>query len=100
MSLAKEVYKEACEFLEAAAKKDRSKMQPKERELHDEYVAYYKNIKEEIVNSSTSSSTEDPRQASIRLIKLGMSTPLISKTTGLSFSEIELLRPKKKKGKR
>jgi len=100
MSLAKEIYNEACEFLDNAAKKDRTKMEPKARELHDAYVVYYQTIKEEIATSSLSSSAENQQQAAKRLIKLGMSNYLISKTTGLDFIDIELLRPKKKKDNR
>lgn len=97
MSLAKELFQEACEFLEKAAEKDRSKMEPKALELHDAYVAYYQNIKEEILNSTMATPAENKQQAAKRLIKLGMSTPLISKTTGLSFSIIDSFRPKKKR---
>lgn len=97
MSLAKQLYDEACDYLEQAGQKDRSKMEPKARELHDAYIAYYTTIKEEIVNSTMASPEENQQQAAKRLIKLGMSTHLISKTTGLEYYDIELLRPKKKK---
>jgi len=100
MSLANELYQEACEYLEKAAQIDRSKMEPKALQLHDAYVAYFKNIKEEISSSQSATASESKQQATLRLIKLGMTTPLISRTTGLSFAEIDSLRPKKKKDKK
>lgn len=72
-------------------------MHQKELELHEQYVAYYQNIKDEIEAASQSQNTETPSQAAKRFIDQGMSSELIAKATGLNWMEVEAMRPKKKK---
>jgi hypothetical protein len=97
VSLAKLIYEEACAYLEIAEAVDTSLMHQKDLELHELYVEYYQNIKDEIETASQSENKETPIQAAIRFIDRGMSTELIAKATGLDWLEVDSLRPKKKK---
>ncbi len=97
MSLAEEIYKEACDYLETAATAEVEKMEPAERELHESYLEYYKNIKKEIETAQKGGREEKRTEVAKRFIKNGMSTELIMKSTGLRQKEVEDLRPKKKK---
>lgn len=96
MTLAEEIYKEACDYLQNAATVEVEKMEPAELELHESYLKYYKNIKNEIETAQKGGRKEERAEVAKRFIKNGMSTELIMKSTGLRKDEVEALRPKKK----
>ncbi len=96
MSLAEQLYEEACEFLTKANAVDTNLLESKELELHKEYIAYYQTIKNEIEAAGQSKNTDTPEQVAKRFIAQGMSTELIMRATGLSWLVVEGLRPKKK----
>lgn len=97
MSLADQLYEEACTFLTKAKAVDTTLMEPKELELHQEYIAYYQNIKQEIEAAGQSKNTATPKEVAKRFIDQGMSSELIARATGLGWMEVEAMRPKEKK---
>jgi len=64
--------------------------------LHESYLKYYQNIKNEIEIAQKSNRKENRTEIAKQFIKNGMSTELIMKSTGLGREKVEALRPKKK----
>lgn len=94
MNLAEKIYLEACAFLEKAQSVDTAHLAQDELEVHEGLIVYYKNIKNEVESARKGQETS-PTEVAKRFIEHGMSTELIMRATGMSFTEIENLRPKK-----